>query len=204
MSITDEATLDILFYLALLFGFPLLIISIMSVGKHFADLQYQIVAKLNGIRWIQSWMNLRIHSNRVAFASAFLIVSILGLADVDLATRMLVGRSLWLCVLAIYFISSILDWRAEQKQLRILIKYEEVNNIPAMRLALHKLNGKLTYYYGLTETLAENEEQKKDIILAQEQIRMLIRSIQLDLHSMDPSYKTAVQQADENYADTKK
>lgn len=189
---SDELALDILFYLAIVFSVPLLFISIMAVGKHVADLQYQIAAKLNGIRWIQSWIGLRTHFNRVLFAAVFLIVSVIGLFDVDLTIRMWVGRSLWLLLLLTYFASSILDWKAEQKQLRILMKFEDINNIPTMRLAIHKLNSRLTYYYGLTEFISKSEEQTKEIELVQDEIKTIIKGIQIDIHSMDPSYKIPI------------
>lgn len=193
---TNDEILGLLFWSSVILGVPLLIVSMMAVGKHVADLQYQIARRLNGIRWIQSWTNLRIHSNRVLFAIAFLSTSILGLFDVEVTTRIWVGRIGFLVVLLAFTISAFFDWAAEAKQLRILLRYEEINNIPKMRVELHALNNRIAEYFGIIAFIKKNDFQIKDVERLEAEIRLLVTSLQTDLHNMDPSYRTALHEGD--------
>lgn len=174
--------------LGVVFSLPLIILSLMAVGKHYADLQYQKIARINGIRYIQSWTNLRTHFNRVAFGGAFFIISILIIFDVDIATRTIISRFLLIGVLALYLISSILDFFAEHKQLKIILDYEEINKLPVIRVLLHSLNGQLSILYGLIFELNKNKTQEEEIDAIQIQIKEALREIQQNVHSMDPTY----------------
>lgn len=186
--------LDYVFLSSIIFAIPLLVISMLAVGKHVSELQYQKIARLNGIRSIQGWKNLRTHANRVLFAGAFLVTSILGLTDVDIITRTWIGRALFLFVLFEFLLSSILDWRAELKQLEILMHYEQINNIPAIRIGLHKLNNKLQLLFGYTTEVEMSKEQKESLEVIQEEIIVTVKAIQIDFRAMDPSYRLQTQQ----------
>src|SRR5688572_29082933 len=122
-------SLDVLLWASIILSLVLMIISLMSVGKHASELQYQKARKLNGIRWIQSWINLRIQGNRVFFALAFCVTSIIGIVEVEFLLRSWIGRSLFFGVLIAFTVSAAMDWMAEAKQLKILLEFEDVNNI---------------------------------------------------------------------------
>lgn len=196
----DMTWLNLMGWISIVFSILLAIISIMAVGKHFTDLQYQRAAKLNGIRWIQSWINIRTHGNRVFFALAFLITSILALTDVDILTRTWVSRILFMALLFLYLASSILDWIAEHKQLLILMRFEHVNNLPIIRLTIHKLGNLLFEYFGLVSLIREqshnleNKDQDETKILEdlESRIKATVKTIQLDVHAMDPTYKSSL------------
>lgn len=209
----DVNWLDVMVWISIAFSILLAIISIMAVGKHFTDLQYQKAAKLNDIRWIQSWINIRTHSNRVLFALAFLTASILALTDVNIVVRTWIGRILFMILLFVYLTSSILDWLAEHKQLLILMRFEHINNLPSIRLSIHKLSNLLFEYFGLMSLMRErtadleNKGQDREEIRSVEDleahIKATVKSIQLDIHSMDPTYKSSFGEGQRNADPTK-
>lgn len=184
----SEFPLDVLFWSSLLLSIPLFIISLMAVGKHVADLQYQVAANLNGIRWIQSWINLRTHANRVAFAFAFTLTSVLGIFDVEYITRSWIGRVVFLIVLVAFLLSAILDWFAENRQLKILMQYSKVNNVTSVRVYLHKLRSSLQILYGVAELPDDTPNREKLVTDAQYNVSVLLDLIQRDVRAMDPSY----------------
>lgn len=194
--VTNEQFLDVVRGVSIFLALPLMIISLMALGKHFSDLLYQRAKGLNGIRWIQSFINIRIHSNRVFFAFAFFTTSILNLAEVDPVIRAWIGVLLFLGVLTSFLISAIMDWFAEAKQLEELLKYEEVNRIPEMRLNLHRVQNRLMALYGYIELHATvDEKTSAEIVILQEELKLLVKSVQMDLHAMDPSYREEKKEA---------
>ena len=193
MGEIDLDFLELMFWISIIMSATLAVISLMAVGKHASELQYQIARRLNGIRWIQSWINLRIHTNRVVFAAAFFTTSVLGLTTVDIISRTWIGRMLFMCVLSAFLISAVMDWCAEAKQLKILLEYEDVNKIPQMRVDLHALNNVLTEYFGLENAQHLEAINRSEL---QEQIIRLVKGIQFNLHAMDPSYKSSRIEAD--------
>ena len=100
----------------------LLVASAAAFGRIFADLEYQYAAGLNGVRRIQSRVNLRTHGNRIMLALFALFTAVLALMDVTLIWRTWAGRLLFLLVLLVYAASSVLDWRAERRQVAILLR----------------------------------------------------------------------------------
>jgi hypothetical protein len=106
---------------SLILSVLLLFASGMTLGRKLADLEYQYAAGINGIRRIQSWVNIRTHGNRVLLALAFLIVAVLSLTDAPVFWRTWVSRALLLLVLANYTLSSILDWIDDRRQVALLL-----------------------------------------------------------------------------------
>jgi hypothetical protein len=107
---------------AIVLGVLLLLASAAAFGRILADLEYQLAAGLNGVRRIQSHINLRTHGNRIGLALFTLVAGVLGLLDAGPAWREWVARALFLAVLAGYTVSSILDWLAERAQVRLLLR----------------------------------------------------------------------------------
>jgi hypothetical protein len=99
----------------------LLFASGMTLGRKLADLEYQYAAGINGIRRIQSWVNIRTHGNRVILALAFLFIAMLSLTDAPVFWRIWVSRALLILVLANYTLSSILDWIDDRRQVALLL-----------------------------------------------------------------------------------
>lgn len=132
---------------------------------------------------------MRIHGNRVLFAAIFFLTGLLGIFDADVMVRTWVGRSLFLGLLIVYTISAIMDWTAEAKQLKILINHENENNIPRMRLNLHAGITQMSVIVGLADLSDIKSEDKRALMDACARVTTLMKSVQDDLHAMDPSYK---------------
>ena len=117
----DSEAMTAVLSLTVALSLALMIASSAAFGRILADLEYQYAAGLNGVRRIQSWVNLRTHGNRVLLAVFALVVAALGLIGVDGVLRAWVLRLLFVLVLLTYTASSILDWIAERKQVRLLL-----------------------------------------------------------------------------------
>lgn len=196
----NEQILDLLFWISLICSCILLLVSTMAVGKHVSDLQYQRASGLNGIRWTQSWVNLRTHANRVVFAFVFAATSVMGIVDAPQWMRTWYGRILFLITLFMYMLSSLLDWKAEHKQLLTLLKYEEINKLADIRKNLHILNNKLMERFNI-DILYENSDSvfKNNARKAlEEEITSVLKQIQKDVHAMDPSYVAKKEPVDVN------
>lgn len=118
---------DVLFWLlvgTVAVSLLLVMASTATLGRKLADIEYQYETGLNGVRRIQSWINVRMHANRILLGLAFLVTSILTLANAPDPVRIWVGRVLLLGVLLSYTVSSILDWRDERRQVRMLLRDE--------------------------------------------------------------------------------
>lgn len=103
----------------------LLVSSALMLGRKLADLGYQRAAGLNGVRRIQSHINIRTHANRVALALAFLVIAFLVVFGLELWWRTLVIRVLVIAVLSNYAASSLLDWLDEDRQMRLLLRGDD-------------------------------------------------------------------------------
>lgn len=102
----------------------LLLASSVTMGRKLAELEYQYAAGINGIKRIQSWMNVRTHFNRIFLALAFLIASVLTLLGVQTFWTLWGIRILLIAVLVNYTLSSILDWRDEHRQTVLFLAEE--------------------------------------------------------------------------------
>ena len=124
----------VLFWLLILttvLGVLLILASSAAFGRILADLEYQHDAGLNGVRRIQSRINLRTHGNRVLLGLLALITGVLVMTDAPELWRLWVTRALFVMVLAGYTTSSILDWLDERKQVRLLLKERDRERGPA-------------------------------------------------------------------------
>jgi hypothetical protein len=93
----------------------------LMLGRKLDHLGYQLAAGINGVRRIQSQVNIRTHANRVALAAVALNCAVLVLVDVHPWWRTLVTLTLTTAVLIGYAASSVLDWRDEDRQMRMLL-----------------------------------------------------------------------------------
>lgn len=120
----ERFVLDGLLVLTLVFSVLLVLISAGTTGRKLADLEYQQAAGINGVRKIQSWVNIRTHVNRVFLGAAVLLMLSLSLAEAPLWMRLWVNSVLPMLVIASYALASSLDWRDERRQLRIIMAQE--------------------------------------------------------------------------------
>ena len=125
----DDPVLFGLLILTTVLGVLLVLASSAAFGRILADLEYQYAAGLNGVRRIQSWVNLRTHGNRVGLGLLSLISGVLVFSDVPDIWRLWVTRSLFVGVLLSYTVSSLLDWRDERRQVRLLLQ-ERDHGVP--------------------------------------------------------------------------
>lgn len=203
MVLDNDDALNIMFVVSLILSSVLVLISTAAFGRQLSDLDYQLAAKLNGIRRTQSWINLRIHFNRIAFALAFTTTSILGLFDIEYIIRTWVGRSLFLLVLIGYVFSSILDWRGERKQLKALVENSDSGNIPVLRFKAHAFNNKLAIITGLAELLKENKDSitQDDIIALNHIVKEMdeqFKDIHKTIRALDPNYYIRPEMKEDN------
>lgn len=96
-----------------------------AFGRILADLEYQIATGINGVRRIQSRVNLRTHGKRVMLGVFALVVGIMGLTSISLIWQNWISGALFLGVLAAFAVSSLLDWAAERRQMLLLIRERE-------------------------------------------------------------------------------
>ena len=97
-----------------------------AFGRILADLEYQLAAGVNGVRRIQSKVNLRTHGNRIMLAVFGLAVGIMGLTPLSILWQNWISGVLFIGVLMIYSASSIMDWMAERKQVRLLLRERDL------------------------------------------------------------------------------
>lgn len=119
----DEAdVLPALLIASITLGVLLLLVSGAAFGRILADIEYQYAAGINGVRRIQSRVNLRTHGNRILLGLFALVTGILGLTDLTIVWRTWVGRVLFLLLLMIFALASVVDWLDERSQVRYLLK----------------------------------------------------------------------------------
>ena len=129
-NVTEETLLFCLLLLTLGLSLLVLLTSAAAFGRVLADLEYQHLANLNGVRRIQSHVNLRTHGNRVLLALVFGTLAVLALIEMPDLWRIWAGRVLLVMLLAAYAASSILDWLAERKQVRLLLEEGRLYHAP--------------------------------------------------------------------------
>ena len=118
----DEAALLLLLLVYLLVvGLVLVLASGVTLGRKLADLSYQKATGVNGINQIQSWVNARTHANRVQLGLVFVAISILSLVEVPPVVLSWSARGLFAWLLTWYAVTSILDWRDDDKIMRMQI-----------------------------------------------------------------------------------
>jgi hypothetical protein len=118
----DDPILGWLLVLVGVLSLTLILASMATLGRKLADLEYQSVAGINGVRRIQAWINARTHANRVFLGLTFLATSVLTISDIPPLTRTWIGRVLFILVLLAYTVSSVLDWLDERAQVKILLR----------------------------------------------------------------------------------
>lgn len=194
--INEELTLLALNVIAIIMSLILSIVSAFSVGRHLGDIEYQRVARLNGIRLIQSWVNIRIHTNRFILAVTYGLTSLMIFLNVDLFLRTWISRILFIVVLIIFTVSSILDWMAERKQIVALMERDKQNSFAGLRVRGHALRGKLQLLYGLVDLLPKQDKDRDEIDAVMKAVSEELDELQMVVRKLDPNYKRTL--GDEN------
>ena len=125
MDMIEDAGLSALLALMLGLGVLLVLTASAALGRKLSDLEYQIEAGINGIRRIQSHINVRVHANRVLLGLVFIATNVLTLADAPLLWRTWIGRVLFILVLVDFTMSAVLDWFSERQQVRLLLREKQ-------------------------------------------------------------------------------
>jgi hypothetical protein len=105
-----------------------------TLGRKLADLEYQRVTGINGVRRLQAWINARTHANRVFLGLTFLTTSVLAISDVPPLWRTWIGRVLFILVLLAYTVSSVLDWLDERRQVKLILAEQRAGVAPDLRM----------------------------------------------------------------------
>lgn len=145
-------------------GLLLVLISGAAFGRILADLEYQLAAGVNGVRRIQSRVNLRTHGNRVMIGVFALTIGIMGLTALSIVWQNWIAGVLFLVVLAVYCSSSVLDWLAERRQVHILLN--ERSHGEQDRTA--DLRADLESYRQMAETAVTNLEAAANELLIEQ------------------------------------
>ncbi len=119
---TEGALLFGLLLLTLGLSLILVLTSAAAFGRILSDIEYQHLAEINGVRRIQSFVNLRMHGNRVLLGLVFGTLAVMALIDMPELWRIWAGRVLLVLLLVAYAASSVFDWFAERRQVAILMR----------------------------------------------------------------------------------
>lgn len=103
----------------------LLLFATAMLGRKLSDIEYQKASGTNGVDRIQAVVNARTHANRVFLGFTFLVVSVLGFVDFSPVIETWVARVLILLMLGFYTASSMLDWRDDGRQVRLLLREKQ-------------------------------------------------------------------------------
>lgn len=117
--VVEDVILTSLLYITLFFAFGLLVTSAATAVRKLIDLEYQKFAGLDGIRKIQSHINILTQINSFALGLMFIIITGLLLGDAPMWVRTWVNRFMFAVLMGSFFGSSIFYWRSEKKQLKL-------------------------------------------------------------------------------------
>jgi hypothetical protein len=126
-TVVDDLTLGWLLAVVGVLSLTLILASMATLGRKLADLEYQMLVGLNGVRRIQAWINARTHGNRVFLGLTFLTISILPLTAVSPFWQTWIKWVMSILVLLAYTASSVLDWLDERRQVKLLLREREAN-----------------------------------------------------------------------------
>jgi hypothetical protein len=126
-TVVDDLTLGWLLVAVGVLSLTLILTSMATLGRKLADLEYQMLVGLNGVRRIQAWINARTHGNRVFLGLTFLTISILPLTAVSPFWQTWIKWVMSILVLLAYTASSVLDWLDERRQVKLLLREREAN-----------------------------------------------------------------------------
>lgn len=119
---TEATALYVLLLLTLALSLLLVLVSSAAFGRILSDIEYQQLTGINGVRRIQSRVNLRTHGNRIVLGLVFGTLAVLALIEMPELWRVWAGRGMLVLMLAGYAVSSVLDWCDERRQVRYLLK----------------------------------------------------------------------------------
>lgn len=185
----EETILDTLLWAAILVSVVLGFLSTAALGRQYADLEYQREINLNGIRKIQSWVNMRIHSNRIALAVSYTITSIISIVDYNIVGRMWISRVLFLTILLAFTASALLDWLAERRQVKIIVNDPGMSKIGDIRNQIHSFRQSMQELYGVVELIKKTQAEDEVVQRVLQDLTARIDKLHSDIRSLDPQYR---------------
>lgn len=184
--------LNVLFVAVLLMSIILIIVSAASLGKQLGDAEYQQAMGLNGIRRLQSNINIRKHVTRLYLGFVFCIVGFIAFTATDLITRMWISRILFATMLAMFTYTCIFDWYDEYKQLKIIMKTNPSEGLGLIRVQIHSINSTVQEIIGARVLSKANVNDKNIIMRCDEALHELtdkLAELQRLVRERDPAYK---------------
>lgn len=180
--------LDWILIISVVCAIILFSVSMATLGRQISDLEYQVAVNINGIRRLQSWINIRIQACYIFMAFVFITTSLLGLAGASLEVRLWVNRSLYLVLLGLFMFNTILAWMAEQRQVQLLIGESGKPIVPEIRAKGHILMGKMQVVASLVDSGVSGDELTESL----NEVITEVKSLQGLLRKLDPTYKIEV------------
>lgn len=119
---TEASALVWLLIITVILSVLLLLASQAAVGRKVAELEYLLETGQNGVDKIQATINIRTHVNRVFFGITFLVAGVLYFIPMDPFLKAWIDRVLLIGTLSSFTVSSLLDWRDERRQVRIILR----------------------------------------------------------------------------------
>jgi hypothetical protein len=118
----DTRLLDIaLMVIWMLLSVTLVVFSSGAAGRKLADIDVMRLRGVNGVRAIAARVQLRTQINRIALGIAFGLLGLLVIAAVDPIVVRYVARVGLVGILTMFAVSSVIDWRDDREQLRLVI-----------------------------------------------------------------------------------
>lgn len=160
-----------------------------ALGSQYSDLQYQIEANINGIRQIQSKINIRINFNRMLVALVFAGASIIILADANIYLRGWIVRLGFLSILVAFTVSSVLDWTAHKKQIKYLMSDPYTLKLASLRSQMHSLRQPIAVVFSGVNLLEMSDKEREVLDEAMKEATDKLEQLQADIRSLDPQFR---------------
>jgi hypothetical protein len=180
--------LNVLFCVVIVAAILLIIVSLASLGKQLGDVEYQKAMGINGIRRLQSNINIRKHVGRALLGFVFFSISFITFTDLPIMLRMWVSRLELLILLMYMAYACVADWIGEYKQLQILIKSTPVAGLSKLRLQAHALEDIVLELRELSTELSPTPVVSKQLILLDD-VNAGIKNLQKFISERDPTFK---------------
>lgn len=192
---TDNPVYISLVLLTLVIALMLMFISLTAFGKQFGLYQYQKALHANKVRILQSAINLRIHFDRTFLSLVFITGVILVFVDFDMEIKIWINRIMYLMMLGIFFISSLLDWLTDEKQMQLVMASPSNEGLAAMRLHVHDMANTLQMADNYIQYINEKDTNVEKATHYMDELRVQMAVLQQMLREKDPTYENSKRDA---------
>jgi len=120
--------LDALLVVSIVLALLVTLFAMAALGRKIADLELQIARGIEGVPRIQSEIVIRSQLGDALFGLVFLVINIMLLAAAPLEWRQWTFRLLWTALLLLILAHKVMDYRAERRQVRLLVDAQASTN----------------------------------------------------------------------------